>query len=191
MRKFNKKNFNKEQLDKKLRRYDSVNINGETIDKNNEESKYRIMSGIERLNSKGLAEFSTISKEAAALINMEPLTADALTVLSSIGISVDVTYPADLDLKDDIDDLTTIDNPNIEDKDLKKMKNKLVDAKDKFPDPEDTFYKLGTKQRQFKQAKLQSDAPSLPEVAIQKLTADISAVCLSPQHGGNLEQFKK
>jgi hypothetical protein len=78
-----------------------------------------------------------------------------------------------LDLKQDVTDTETINNPNIEDKNMKNMKNKKKNAKDKFPSTEDSFYKLGKKQRSRKQSHSSELAQDLPELAIQLMAAAV------------------
>ena len=59
MRSFNSKNVNKKDLEKKLSFTKKANINGQTIDMTTEETKYRIMSGMKKLEEKGLATYSS------------------------------------------------------------------------------------------------------------------------------------
>jgi hypothetical protein len=154
-------------------------INGKRISKS-QKDEYLIMSAVEKLVDKNLTNYTTT----------DSLTGEAINLLSTIGVTIDTTLNKDLDLKKEVTDTETITNPNIEDKNLKNLKNKKTDAKDKFPDPDDSFYKLGKQQRQFKQRDNGNQATMLPELAIQKIAAAISEVNLDPSDETKFDEFK-
>jgi hypothetical protein len=180
MRSIKKKHFNKKDLEKKLRFTKSKKINGKNIKKSDKE-KYLIMSAMKKLEEKQLITYP----------ELDSLTVAAIDLLGSFGMAVNTSLDADLDLKQTVTDTETINNPNIEDKNLKNLKNKKKNAKDKFPDPDDSFYKLGKKQRLFKQKQAESaGAEQMPELAIQKVAAAISEINLDPSESTTLEEFK-
>tara|TARA_B100000700_G_C14985586_1_gene828646 strand:- start:1195 stop:1773 length:579 start_codon:yes stop_codon:yes gene_type:complete len=171
------KNLPSSQAKRVLDRTAKKRINGKTISRENDKKDYDLMTALKKMKKKGLANFSTIDQNAAAVLDIDPLTADALQLLGAFGITIDTSLDETLDLKQDVTDTETINNPNIQDKNLKNMKNKRVSAKDKFPDTDDSFYKLGSKQRARKQSHDSQLAQELPELAIQMMAASV---------GGNL-----
>ena len=154
-------------------------INGKNISKT-QKDEYLIMSAVEKLVDKNLTSYTTT----------DSLTSEAINLLSTVNITIDTTLSGDLDLKKTTTDSETINNPNIEDKNLKNLKNKKTDAKDKFPDTDDSFYKLGEQQWQFKQTKYSDQAVMLPSLAIQKIAAAVSEVNLDPSDETKFDEFK-
>ena len=175
MRSFNAKKATKKDLQAQLAYLKKARINGKNINKETAKEEYQIMAAMRRLKNKGLAEYSTIDSAAADLLQIEPLTSNAMILLSARGVTVDFTLSGDINLKSYATDIEIISNPNIQDDDYKAMKAEQVKATDKFPDTKGSFYKLGSKQRQFKQSHDSQLALMLPERAIQKLAADLSS----------------
>ena len=168
MRSFNTKNANREDIKKKLSFTKRANINGQNIDKEADKSKYHIMSGMKKLADKGLVTYAADSSDS--------LAEDAKSLLSVLGVTIDSTLTKEIDLRARATDTETIQNPNIEDKNLKNMKNEKITAVDKFPDTSDSFYNLDAKQRQHIQKKNTSIRVDIPgQSSIQKLAADIAA----------------
>jgi len=178
-RKLDFKHLNKDDIEKKLSFRKKKKVNGKNIDKNDKD-EYLIKSAMKKLSDKNLVHYPTV----------DSVTADAMTLLGAFGITINTEFDADLDLKQTVSDSETIENPNIEDKNLKNLKNKKKDAKDKFPDPDDPFYKLGKKQRQFKQRSSDTQAIELPELAIQKVAAAISEINLDSSSETKFDEFK-
>tara|TARA_R110002020_G_scaffold181384_4_gene376327 strand:- start:1039 stop:1587 length:549 start_codon:yes stop_codon:yes gene_type:complete len=182
MRSFNSKNVNKKDLEKKLSFTKKANINGQTIDMTTEETKYRIMSGMKKLEEKGLATYSSDAGD-------DSLANDSLALLSAIGVTVDTSLTRDIDLKDFATDTEVVENPNIQDKDFKNMKGQQIDGTDKFPDKDNSFYELDNKKRQY-QDKSTNSVFQKSDLAIQKMAADISFVNLNPKYATKLSEFK-
>ena len=88
-------------------------INGKNISKT-QKDEYLIMSAVEKLVDKNLTSYTTT----------DSLTSEAINLLSTVNITIDTTLSGDLDLKKTTTDSETINNPNIEDKNLKNLKNK-------------------------------------------------------------------
>ena len=149
-------------------------INGKGIDKSKSPRRYNIQSEMAKLKEKGLVDFTNLTDEAATVLEINPLTADALALLGSYGIALNLSLDEDLDLKQDTTDSEVVNNPNIEDKNLKNRKSKKSSAKDKFPDVDDSFYKLGKQQRLMKQKSSSQLAEPLPETAIQTIASALS-----------------
>ena len=170
------KNLPSSQAKRVLDRTAKKRVNGKSISKKKEKKNYELMAALEKLERKGLANFSNIDQSAAAVLNIDPLTANAMQLLGAFGITVDTSLDESLDLRQDVTDTETIDNPNIQDKNLKNMKNKKKNAKDKFPDTDDSFYKLGKKQRSRKQTHTSQLQQDLPELAIQLMAAAVGGV---------------
>jgi hypothetical protein len=182
MRSFNSKNATKTDLEKKFSFTKKANINGQTIDMTTEKTKYYIMSGMKKLEEKGLVTYSSDAGD-------DSLTGDSLTLLSAIGITVDTSLTKAIDLKDYATDTEVVENPNIQDKDFKNMKGQQIDGTDKFPDKDSSFYELDTKKRQY-----QDPGPTKrsqkSDSGIQKMAADISLVNLNPKYATKLSEFK-
>ena len=182
MRSFNAKNANKKDLEKKLSFTKRANINGQNIDKNTEETKYHIMSGMKKLADKGLVTYSSDAGD-------DSLTSESMVLLSAIGITVNTTLTKDINLKNYATDTEVVENPNIQDKDFKNMKGQQTDGTDKFPDKDSSFYKLDTKQRQYQDVSAPK-ASQKSELGIQKIAADISFANLNPKNETKLKQFQ-
>jgi hypothetical protein len=182
MRSFNSKNASKKALEKKLSFTKKANINGQTIDMTTEKTKYRIMSGMKKLEEKGLVTYSSDAGD-------DSLTNDSLALLSAIGVTVDTSLTRDIDLKDFATDTEVVENPNIQDKDFKNMKGQQIDGADKFPDKDSSFYELDNKKRQY-QDKSTNSVLQKSELGIQKIAADISFVNLNPKYATKLSEFK-
>jgi len=182
MRSFNSKNASKKDLEKKFSFTKKANINGQTIDMETEKTKYYIMSGMKKLEEKGLATYSSDAGD-------DSLTSDSLALLSTIGVTIDTSLTKEINLKDYATDTEVIENPNIQDKNFKNMKGEQVDGTDKFPDKDSSFYQLDAKKRQ------NQDAPTTKhskksESGIQKMAADISLINLNPKYATKLSEFK-
>ena len=113
-----------------------------------------------------------------------------MNLLATFGMTINTELDENLDLKQTVTDSETITNPNIEDKNLKNIKNKKINAKDKFPDSDDSFYKLSKNRRQFKQKITSTQVETLPELAIQKIAASISEVNLDPSNQTKFNEFE-
>jgi len=155
-------------------------INGQIISRTRQPARLNIMTGMQKLSDKNLANFT----------NSDSLTAEAVALLSALGASVDSTKGRDYNLTSTQTDKEIIENPNIEDKNLKNMKSTLTDAKDKFSSAQDPFYNLDEAPRQFRQ--IQADkakTKKTPQRAIQRLAADIAVINNSRLYKTKLKQF--
>ena len=183
MRSFNSNSFNTEDLKKKLSFTKIANINGENINIGTDPDKYMIMSGVRSLVNRGLATYSSDGGENS-------LVSESMAFLSVLGVTVDSSLGKDIDLKNYATDTEVVENPNIQDKSFKDMKGKQIDGTDKFPDTDDSFYTLDSKPRQYKQAETDRRNKILPEAAIEKMTADLSATNFDPAIETQLKQFQ-
>jgi len=183
MRSFNSNSFSKKDLKKKLSFTKMANINGKNINISADPDKYMIMSGVRNLVNSGLATYSSDGGDSS-------LVSEAAILLSTLGITVDSSLGKDIDLKNYATDTEVVENPNIQDKSFKDMKGKQIDGTDKFPDTDDSFYTLDSKPRQHKQAEIDHRNKILPEAAIEKMTADLSAAKFDPVAEAQLKQFQ-
>ncbi len=149
-----------------------ANINGQTISKTRQPNRYNIMRGQQRLVEKGIGRYV----EGDTTANPS-LSAEATALLGALGASVDSTKSKNYSLISTQTDQEVINNPNIEDRNLAKMKGKQISAGDKFANPDDAFYNLDEALSEQEQAQTEeAHAAEVPSQALQTLAADVVAV---------------
>lgn len=157
-----------------------VNINGKRLSRTRHKARINVMEGMQKLSDKMITNRSSNPS----------LTEEAVTLLGALGASMDSTKDRNFDLVSTQTDEEIIQNPNIQDRNLKNMKPKQVSATGKFVNPDDPFYSLDDAQPLFRQTQAENVRTiEQPDRALQRLAADIVYINISPLFDTKLLQF--